>query len=195
LRSRPTTDRLKTLGAVAVCGAIALIVLINVVPPAVKPAGSSADDFDVGGPVGEAGQLPSGEMIWIGTNTLNVVSDARATLVKLAPLGLSADIPFDSLYMPIAGTDGALGEEPDSAVPPANRRNARPMAGVVVSKRDGYFQLVVRLVLPTNGLSIHGYVLTYQVGSETRDVFIAHSQHVCPVDPTASACGDFVPYR
>jgi hypothetical protein len=151
-------------------------------------------DFDVGSDVGEAGPMHPGDLIWLGTNTLNVTSDAEVTLVDLIPLGLAKGSTVDELYMPIAGTDGALGEHPDALTPAANRRNARPMAGVAISKADGYFQLLVTIVMPVGGLTVHGYRLTYRVGSEMREVYIPHSQHLCDAATLIGRCPDVRPY-
>ena len=151
-------------------------------------------DLDVGDVVGEAGPEHVGDLIWLGTNTLNVTSDAEVTLLDLTPLGLVDGATVDKLYMPIAGTDGALGQHPDALTPAANRRNARPMAGVAISKADGYFQLIVTVVMPAGGLTVHGYRLTYRLGKETREVYIAHSQHLCDAATLIGRCPDVQPY-
>ncbi len=174
--------------------AVVLVILLRVVLTVRSDVGPKATDFDVGDPVGEAGPMAPGQLVWMGTNTLILMGDTNATLIDLTPLGLPAGVARDALFMPIAGTQGALGEAPDLAVPAANRHNARPMKGVIVTRADAYFQLLIRFVLPGDGVTVHGYLLTYMVDGETRQVFIPRSQHLCTDGSLAPACDAVRPY-
>ena len=182
------------IGTVAAACVLVLALLIVAAASIRQGLAPSSSDFDVGGPVGESGPIKPGQVIWIGTNALNVATDVHATLVSLTPLGLPGDIAAETLFMPLAGTEGALGEMPDSAVPASNRQIAGPLRDAVVSSSDGYFQLLVRFVLPPDGITVHGYVLTYEVGGDTRQVYIPRSQHICASVAPGAQCENFEPH-
>lgn len=181
-------DRRFLIGTIVATFVVALVFQVGVAPAILGDRHLVSTDFDVGEAVGEAGPSAPGDIVWIGTNTLNVVSDAKATLVDLIPLGLPANVTAEPLYMPIAGTQGALGIVSDHVVSAANRQNARPLKGVVVSRDDGYFQLLVRFAFPAGGFTTHGYLVTYTVSGETRQTYVPRSQHLCDAGTSTGAC-------
>lgn len=146
-----------------------------------------ARDIDSGGPVGEARSLPARLTVWFGTNILDVISETPVTLVRLLPVGLEPD-DYKTFFMPLAGTEGALGIAREEELPAPNRGNAVPLEGVVISKETGSFQLLVRTELRDGGLRVRGYWLTYSVGNESAETFIPRSQHVCDAALEQSAC-------
>ena len=81
-------------------------------------------------------------------------------------------------------------EAPISADADRRPENARPLKGVVVSRDDGYFQLLVRFAFPNRGAttSRHGYLVTYTVSGETRQTYVPRSQHLCDAGTSTGAC-------
>jgi hypothetical protein len=177
-----------TLGVVLVI--VAVIAVVLTMSRSNVPRGT---DVDVGGPVGEARALDAGDRIWIGTNSLNVVTSSEVTLTRLDVLGLPSDAIVAAHYMPLAGTDGALGVAKDAELPSANRQNMMSLEGALVSAQAGYFQLVVEVVVPAGGLRVRGYLVTYEVAGMTRSEFIPHSQHVCDLATDSGQCMEFEP--
>ena len=190
---RARVDPLR-IGRLRAGSALAVVGLLLVLAVALMGhAGTHDPDFELGGPVGEAGPFKPGDVVWIGTNALRLVGSNDVTLVSLEPLGLPDGALVTTLYMPIAGTQGALGESPDWAVPAANRANAHDLRDAVISPSTGYFQLIATVVMPAQGMTVHGFRLSYTIAGGSRQVYIPHSDHLCDLSDLAS-CGPIEPY-